>query len=361
MGLRPGSRRHAADSCDPAASRSSSSASPAPRARAAAQGKPDQPVDLDASGDVEPVTGENEHALSISGFGVGGYTYDGKTDDNSFAAGKVAVSLFRELTDNLYVFGQLTTSISDKGAGEPTTEIEIDNLLVSFTPQERVERQPHASGRSTPRSGSSATTRCCSSRRRPHSTSSWRGRPSSPDCSRAGASTGRSDLTALVANGWDSPLDPNHGKTVGARLGVLPAERASVGLSALYGSEGEADETNDRLLLDADYAFEPGHGWIVAGEANYAKDYDLPDGGRCALVRRDAAGPPPGGAALGARRTRGGVGRQGRRPHRPGADAHLLDHRADLLAGRGPRGDLRQHPAHDLPDPAVPAPGRAPR
>ena len=104
-------------------------------ARAEAQGKPDQPVDLGASGDVEPITGENDHALSISGFGVGGYTYDGKTNDNSFAAGKVAVALFRELTDNLYVFGQLTTSLSDEGGGEPTTEIEIDNLLVSFTPK----------------------------------------------------------------------------------------------------------------------------------------------------------------------------------------------------------------------------------
>ena len=49
-------------------------------------------------------------------------------------AGKVAVSLFRELTDNLYVFGQLTTSIRDEGGEEPATEIEIDNLLVSFTP-----------------------------------------------------------------------------------------------------------------------------------------------------------------------------------------------------------------------------------
>ena len=54
-------------------------------ARAAAQGKTDQPVDLNASGDVEPITGENEHALAISGFGVGGYTYDAKTNDNSFA------------------------------------------------------------------------------------------------------------------------------------------------------------------------------------------------------------------------------------------------------------------------------------
>ena len=65
---------------------------------------------------------------------MGRYTYDGKTGDNSFGAGKVAVSLFRELTDNLYVFGQLTTSIADEGDEEPATEIEIDNLLVSFTP-----------------------------------------------------------------------------------------------------------------------------------------------------------------------------------------------------------------------------------
>ena len=112
-------------------------------ARAAAQGKTDQPVDLNASGDVEPVTGENEHALSISGFGVGGYTYDGKTNDNSFAAGKVAVALFRELTDNLYVFGQLTTSLSDEGGGEPTTETEIDNLLVSFTPKSASNVKEH--------------------------------------------------------------------------------------------------------------------------------------------------------------------------------------------------------------------------
>ena len=46
----------------------------------------------------------------------------------------MAVSLFRELTDHLYVFGQLTTSIPDEGDAEPATEIEIDNLLVSFTP-----------------------------------------------------------------------------------------------------------------------------------------------------------------------------------------------------------------------------------
>jgi hypothetical protein len=248
-------------------------------ARAAAQDTSDRPVTLDApGGDVQPVPGEDEHALSITGFGVGDYTYDGRTGDNSAAAGKVAVSLFRELTDNLYVFGQLTTSITDEGDAEPTTETEIDNLLVSFTPR-----------------GSSNLNLTFGTLDAPvgfeRDDEVLLLTPSTSfnfELARPAKLTGlfgtwtlsrTVDVTGLVANGWDSPIDPNHGKTVGARLGLLPAERASVGLSALYGSEGEADATNDRLLLNADYAFEPGHGWIVAGEANYGKDYDIPDGG----------------------------------------------------------------------------------
>jgi hypothetical protein len=263
-------------------------------ARAAAQGKPDQPVDLNASGDVEPVTGENEHTLSISGFGVGGYTYDGKTNDNSFAAGKVAVALFRELTDNLYVFGQLTTSLSDEGGGEPATETEIDNLLVSFTPKSATNVNLTLGTLDAPLGFERDDEVLLLT---PTTSFNFElGRPAKLTGLFGGWSLNRKvDLTALVANGWDSPLDPNHGKTVGARLGVLPTEHASLGLSALYGSEGEAEEANDRLLLDADYAFEPGRGWIVAGEANYAKDYDLPDGsdarwsGAMLLVHRQVA------------------------------------------------------------------------
>jgi hypothetical protein len=246
--------------------------------RAAAQ-KPDQPVDLgDQGNDLQPVTGEEEHALAISGFGVGGYTYDGRTGDNSASAGKVAVSLFRELTDNLYVFGQLTTSITDEGGGEPTTHTEIDNLLVSFTPRGASNVNltfgtldaPIGFERDDEVLLLTPSTSFNFELARPAKLTGLLG---------TWTLSRRVDLTALAANGWDSPIDPNHGKTFGARLGVLPAERASVGLSALYGSEGPADSTNHRLLLDADYAWEPGHGWIVAGEANYGKDYDIPDGG----------------------------------------------------------------------------------
>ncbi|HKT59049.1 MAG TPA: outer membrane beta-barrel protein [Gemmatimonadales bacterium] len=251
--------------------------------RAVAQNPPpsDQPVTLDApSGDVQPLTGENEHQLSITGFGVGGYTLDGKTHDNSFAAGKVAVALFRELTDNLYVFGQLTTSISAPAAPgeEASTETEIDNLLVSFTPKSLSSLNltlgtldaPIGFERDDEVLLLTPTTSFNFELARP---SKLTGLFATYALSR------KVDLTGLVANGWDSPLDPNHGKTVGARLGFLPTERSSIGFSTLYGSEGDTDATNDRLLLNADYAFEPNRDWLVAGEANYGKDIDLPDGG----------------------------------------------------------------------------------
>ena len=239
----------------------------------------DQPVTLDApGGDVQPVTGEDEHQLSITGFGVGGYTYDGRTGDNSAAAGKIAVALFRELTDNLYVFGQLATSISNEGGGEPTTNTEIDNLLVSFTPKGASNLDitfgtldaPVGFERDDEVLLLTPSTSFNFELARPAKLTGLFG---------TWTLSRKADLMALVANGWDLPIDPNHGKTVGARLGLLPTERASIGLSALYGSEGEADQTNDRLLLNADYAFEPGRDWIVAGEANYGRDIDLPAGG----------------------------------------------------------------------------------
>src|SRR5690348_17495532 len=65
----------------------------ASRASAQNPAPSDQPVTLDEpSGDVQPVTGEDQHQLSITGFGVAGYTLDGKTHDNSLGAGKVAVA-----------------------------------------------------------------------------------------------------------------------------------------------------------------------------------------------------------------------------------------------------------------------------
>ena len=249
--------------------------------RAVAQNPSDQPVTLDTvGGDLQPRTGEEEHQLSITGFGVGGYTLDGKTHDNSLGAGKIAVALFRELTDNLYVFGQLTTSIEDgaEAGEEPTTDIEIDNLLVSFTPKGASSLNLTVGTLDAPIGFErddevlllTPTTSFNFELARPSKLTGLFG---------TYALSRKVDVTALIANGWDSPVDPNHGKTVGARLGFLPTERSSLGLGTLYGSEGAAGETNDRLLLTADYALEPNRDWLIAGEANYGKDIDLPDDG----------------------------------------------------------------------------------
>jgi hypothetical protein len=262
-------------------------------ARATAQGKPDQPVKLEESGDIQTVTGEEKHSLAITGFGVGGYTYDGRTNHNSFSAGKVAVSLFRELTDNLYVFGQLTTSISNEEE-DVVTETEIDNLLVSFTPPKLTNLSLIFGTLDAPVGFERDDEVLLFT---PSTSFNFElGRPSKlTGLFGTYALSRKADLTGFVANGWDSPLDPNHGKTVGARLGLLPTERTSLGVSVLYGSEGPADTTNDRLLLNADYAFQPGYGWIIAGEANYAKDTDLPDdaeaswGGAMLLVHRQVS------------------------------------------------------------------------
>jgi hypothetical protein len=262
-------------------------------AEAAAQGKPDQPVKLEESGDIQTVTEEEKHSLAITGFGVGGYTYDGRLNDNSFSAGKVAVSLFRELTDNLYVFGQLTTSISNE-EGDVVTETEIDNLLVSFTPPKLTNLSLTFGTLDAPVGFERDDEVLLFT---PSTSFNFElGRPSKLTGLFGTYTLSRkADLTGFVANGWDSPLDPNHGKTFGARLGVLPAERTSLGFSVLYGSEGPADTTSNRLLLNADYAFQPGYGWIIAGEANYAKDTDLPDdaeaswGGAMLLVHRQVS------------------------------------------------------------------------
>ena len=75
--------------------------------------------------DLSALTGESQRPLQITGFGVGDYTYDARTRDNSFSASTIAVSLFKEVTDQLWFFGQLTTA-------EDGTE--IDNFIASWTP-----------------------------------------------------------------------------------------------------------------------------------------------------------------------------------------------------------------------------------
>src|SRR5437764_13653396 len=74
------------------------------------------------------VTFEEPQPVAVTGFAVGRADYDRVLRANTFAAGKIGVSLFKPVGD-AYLFAQLTTALE---GGEASTE--IDNLLVSWTP-----------------------------------------------------------------------------------------------------------------------------------------------------------------------------------------------------------------------------------
>jgi hypothetical protein len=239
----------------------------------------DTPIRLGQGQDLQSLTGENAFPLQITGFAVGNYTFDARTKANTFAASKIAVSLFRELNDYVWVFGQLTTLLEDEGIfseeaaaeEEVVTETEIDNLILNLT-------VPGASNVSI---GFGKFDMPVGFERDDEPLNLEPSRTFNFELGRPIKITGvvariavspKVDLTLLGGNGWESQIDPNKGKTGAARLGLLPAEGVSFGFSAVYGSEGAAGEANDRFVLDVDYALQPSENWIIAGEADYGGD-----------------------------------------------------------------------------------------
>lgn len=227
----------------------------------------DVPITLDG-GDALGQT--DEAPLSITGFGVAGYQYDARTNDNSFGAGKLAVGLFRELGNYTYVYGQLTTSASDEG-DDPATEIEIDNLILSTSIPGASSVSltlgkldlPVGFERDDEPLNFLASPSYNYSLARPAKLvgfmGSWNATPSV-------------GVQGFVFNGWDDAGETNQGKTVGGRIGVLPVHGMTLGGSGLYGPEGDQGATNNRYLLNLDYAFQPSWNWVFGGEANFGGD-----------------------------------------------------------------------------------------
>jgi len=230
----------------------------------------DQPIDL--GNQAEDLGEVDRYQLQITGFGVGNYSYAGRTGENSFAASKVAVALFREISSRAYVFGQLTTALEeDEVSGETVTESEIDNLLVSLVPPGasnvglmfgKVDL-PVGFERDDEPLNLLVSPSFNFELARPAKMVGLRGawRPS-PGIG----------VEGLLFNGWDTDLDPNHGKTGGVRVELVLRQGLTLGLSGLYGVEGEQDETNDRYLLNLDYAWQPSWDWVLAGEASLGGD-----------------------------------------------------------------------------------------
>lgn len=236
----------------------------------------DQPVDLGTGGNdqgIGDLTGESSHPLQITGFAIGDNTFDQRTKNNSFAASTVALALFRELSDNIWFFGQLTTSLNqpDTPGQEAPTEIEIDNLLVNFTPP-GAPSLSLAVGKFDDPLGferDDAPLNLLATR----SFNYELGRPG-----KFVGAIGRwvvspaFDIAAWVDNGWDANLAATHGKSGGARLGFIPSEDVSLGIGGVYGPEGVTDSTTGRYTVTLDYAVQPVQRVILAGEANWGGD-----------------------------------------------------------------------------------------
>jgi hypothetical protein len=246
-----------------------------PRVTAGQVRPQDKPQTLESLGE------ESEAPLQITGFGVGNYSYAGRTHVNSFAASKLALSLFREMSDHVWVFGQLTTALAegDPGGGETATEIEIDNLIVSWTPPGLTSTSLTAGRFDVP----------IGFERDDEPLNLQPTRTFNAELARPTKMVGvvgrwvpgpGAEITAFLSNGWDAQLSPSHGKTGGVHVGLLPSAASSLGLAALYGPEGAQDSSVNRYLLTLDYAVQPSGRWILAGEANLGGDRGgRPDGG----------------------------------------------------------------------------------
>src|SRR5438034_5728875 len=82
----------------------------------------------------DDVNVEDKTPLVVSGFAVGSGSYDHNLARNTATASKIAVSMFRPWSDQLYLFAQLTTHLEQADSGAVETHVEIDNLIVTWTP-----------------------------------------------------------------------------------------------------------------------------------------------------------------------------------------------------------------------------------
>lgn len=249
-------------------------------AAAAVAGTQDTPVDLEEIDARAP-------ALQVTGFGVGTYGYRSAEDDNSIAASKLAVSLFKRIGPTFSVFGQLTTLFEEAegedteghGSGGGELETEIDNLIFSFTPP-GVPELSLAFGRFDAPIGFE---------RDDEPLNLEPTRSFNFEFARPVKLTGAVlrytpvptwNLSLLAVNGWDTALDNNDAKTLGARVEFLPFEFGGIGITALYGAEKDENSSDQRLLVSGDFTLQPGRSLIVGAEGNAGREEgSAPDGG----------------------------------------------------------------------------------
>ncbi len=219
---------------------------------------------IGAAAQEREVTFEEPRPVAVTGFAVGSASYDRVTRSNTFTAGKIGLSLFKPVGD-AYLFAQLTTALED---GETSTE--IDNLLVSWTPQ-HANRWTVAFGRFDAPIGFErddeplnliATNSFNFAYARP-------GKLTGVQVHYTASS--RFELSAVAANGWDIAADNNRGKTALMRTQFIPIPWVTVGVTGVYGPERDSADAHQRSLLSGDVTIDRGP-VIVGAELNLGRE-----------------------------------------------------------------------------------------
>jgi hypothetical protein len=213
------------------------------------------------------VTLEEKSPLVVSGFAVGTAGYDRNLAQNTAMASKIALSLFRPWSDQLYLFGQLTTHLEVEDS-IAETHIEIDNLIVNWTPA-RASALTLSFGRFDAPIGFERddeplnlvpTTSFTFENARPVKFTGLMARY---------ALNPKISVLGLVANGWNEEADNNSGKTAGLKLQVFPASGLAIAGGALYGPEEDSTNSAQRTLLTGDATWQPMNRLILQAEAHH--------------------------------------------------------------------------------------------
>src|SRR6266480_207180 len=211
---------------------------------------------------------EDKTPLVVSGFAVGLGSYDRNLAQNTALGSKIALSVFRPWSDQLYFFGQLTTHLEEADSGPPETAIEIDNLIINWTPA-RLSTLTLSFGRFDAPIGFERddeplnlvpTTSFTFEHARPVKFTGVMARYTlNPKVS----------VLGLVANGWDQKADNNSGKTAGFKLQAFPSSGFVIGAGVLYGPEEDSTNGAQRTLLTGDATWQPLPRLIVQSEAHH--------------------------------------------------------------------------------------------
>jgi hypothetical protein len=210
------------------------------------------------------------HRTILNGFGVGTFSYNGATDQSSFSASALAISLYHPITDDINVFGQVTVSregaspfLEDQSSSDGY-ETEIDNLQASWrSPSAGFDvtfgkfDSPLAIERDDAPLNFQATESFTFQYARPVKFTGLAIHE---------AFSSQIEAWAIVANGWDVSQDNNRAKTAALYAVWSPSLSGHIGLGVIHGAEKDDRSGDPRTTAVATYLFQPAESWIWGGE-----------------------------------------------------------------------------------------------